>query len=182
MNSIYVNNNYFQKGYDIDSYKNGNLNENIEDSYIEQPKNSLLDILSQIFKNKIENIKKIFQSDNKQKSEIKQNLQFISEKLEHYGFEEELYDFMEIKNIIEYLLDNINLLKKPENQNFINLLLKFEQLIEFKLKSKNNEEYSIKLEEFDDFLFNQQKIFYTEIYQRTGEYDQTIDKITNILG
>ena len=94
------------------------------------------------------------------------------------SLKDEFSDFLSIKIMIVYLLDNLKLFLK--NISFVdNLLLNFFELINKKLQSDN--EYVNYYNAFSTFLENQKVIFYLEIFHYSGEYEKGILKINNLF-
>ncbi|MBQ9161463.1 MAG: hypothetical protein IJ122_09125 [Methanobrevibacter sp.] len=94
------------------------------------------------------------------------------------SLKDEFSDFLSIKIMIVYLLDNLKLFLK--NISFVdNLLLNFFELINKKLQSDN--EYVNYYNAFSTFLENQKEIFYLEIFHYSGEYEKGILKINNLF-
>ena len=92
-------------------------------------------------------------------------------------FEDEYYLALAIINDIEYIvLDNPQLLK--ENLNYIkNITINFCQLI----CNKQNEDYKKEYKEFRCFFNKQQEQFYNNVPEIEEDYEELIDKITNVL-
>ena len=94
------------------------------------------------------------------------------------SLKDEFSDFLSIKIMIIYLLDNLKLFLI--HLSFIdNLLVNFFELIHKKLQS--DKEYGSYYNAFLTFLENQKEIFYTKIFQYSGEYKNSIIKINNLL-
>lgn len=131
-------------------------------SYFKHIKNNIQEIISEMYKISIK--------------EIKSELFFIASKLKESSyFNEEFLDFLRIKEMIEYIIDN------GLNKNFEfaeSLLNKFSKLLYNKVNFNNYAEYYVG---FSNELDSDEEFFYTEIYVPSHEYDETIVKITNIL-
>ncbi len=99
-------------------------------------------------------------------------------------FEEEYYLSLSIINDIEYIaLDKKDL--SQQNLIFIaNIVINFCNLIRDKqdlLLSNNHIDYKKEYNEFIIFYNNQKEYFYNNIAQKNEDYDELIDKVTNIL-
>lgn len=92
-------------------------------------------------------------------------------------FEDEYYLALIIINDIEYIvLDNPQLLK--ENLNYIkNITINFCQLI----CNKQSVDYKKEYKEFTCFFNKQQEQFYNNLPKIEEDYEELIDKITNVL-
>ncbi len=94
-------------------------------------------------------------------------------------FEEELYFYMNIKDMLYYLFDNIKLL--IDYANFINSIFnRFFQLMSLKLN--NDDDYIIHLKDFQSFLIEQEKYFYSEIYEPSKFHNRdALNEMTYLL-
>ena len=92
----------------------------------------------------------------------------------------EYFNFLNIKEMIEYTLNNIFLF--IEHYEFISgLLSDFKDIVKMKFKETENN-YEKEYENYK-YRFNRKKeCFYTDIYKRSGEYDDLIEEFVNILG
>ncbi len=90
---------------------------------------------------------------------------------------DEYYNFMSIKNMIDYIVDDVGRYIKY-SFFVLDLLRDFNKLME----NRNNSDYDAIYEEFDIRLDEQEDYFYSEIFIGTREYDDLIVKVTNILG
>lgn len=109
---------------------------------------------------------------------IKTSLDDIGELIEDIDFPYYEYDnFMSIKKMITYIADDVSRYIKYSSL-ILPLLTAFSNLIEHQFDS----DYENIYEKFDMFLDEQEDFFYTEIFEYTHEYDDLIDKVTNILG
>ena len=92
-------------------------------------------------------------------------------------FEDEYYLALILINDIEYIvLDNPQLLK--ENLNYIkNITINFCQLI----YNKQSIDYKKEYKEFTYFFNKQQEQFYNTLPEIEEDYEELIDKITNVL-
>ena len=110
---------------------------------------------------------------------IKISLNEISNIIEQIDFEyDEYYNFISIHKMISYIVGDIE--KYFKYSSFILLILtEFKDLMDKKRIMRN---YKKEYEKFDDFLYEQEDYFYTEIFDRDSKYDDVIDKVTNILG
>ena len=94
------------------------------------------------------------------------------------SLENEFYNFLTIKRMIDYLLNDIKLFLI--HLRFIEkLLFNFFNLIHQKLLK--NDEYENEYVSFLTFLNNQKDFFYTKVYIYSGEFEDTIIEINNIL-
>lgn len=114
-------------------------------------------------------------------------------KEEHY-VNDELYDFLEIQIITEYILrrdmddvklEDINFLSDLTDSLFDILRLKaklipnhIEDINEWEGKSFN--EYCREYEKFEDSLIEKKEIFYSTIYNTNNGYDSTVIALGNI--
>lgn len=96
----------------------------------------------------------------------------------------ELFDFMNIKEMTEYVIQNPILFK--EHSNFILEFLKDYTnltILKFEAEHNSNEiDYENEYKKFK-YRFNRRKeFFYTHIYEHLGIYDDLIDEVVNTLG
>lgn len=119
-----------------------------------------------------------FCNDLKAMKTFLEEISLILEPLDIFLYE--FNDFLSIKLMCNYIIDNLRLY--VQYSLFINSLLSnFFNLIHSKInndKSQYNEVYS----KFEKFLDEKEKIFYLEIYEGTHKYDDLIDEVTSILG
>ena len=110
---------------------------------------------------------------------IKVSLNEISDIMEQIDFKyDEYYNFLSIKKMIIYIVNDFE--KYFKYYNFmVNLLKNFNDLI---IKENQLEDYMEEYKHFDDFLYKQEDFFYTEIFGSDTKYNDSIDKVTNILG
>lgn len=110
---------------------------------------------------------------------IKVSLNEISDIMEQIDFKyDEYYNFLSIKKMIIYIVNDFE--KYFKYYNFmVNLLKNFNDLI---IKENQLEDYMEEYKHFDDFLYKQEDFFYTEIFDSNSKYNDSIDKVTNILG
>lgn len=98
---------------------------------------------------------------------------------------DEYSDFLILKLIFNYFLDNKKLINKSNLDFLKNLFNRFFDLIDYKLKcleDNNQLAYEKEYEEFSIFLFNQEQIFFTEICKPSENYDEeALSKINNSL-
>ena len=110
---------------------------------------------------------------------IKSSLNEISEMMEQINFDyDEYYNFASIKRMITYIVDNLE--KYFHYSSFIVILL--ENFIDLIVKERQFDDYKEEYEKFDTFLYEKEDFFYTEIFDSDSKYDDTVDKVTNILG
>ena len=122
---------------------------------------------------------------SKELSEVNNSVKLMPESLNNLAdileanplFEEEYYLALVIINDIEYIvLDNPQLLK--ENINYIkNITINFCQLI----CNKQSADYKKEYKEFTYFFNKQQEQFYNNLPEIEEDYEELIDKITNVL-
>ena len=94
-------------------------------------------------------------------------------------FSEEYFDFLSIKNMCNYIINDIKLYIL--HSSFISsLLLNFFKLIRSKIDDDSF--YCDIYRTFEKFLDKQERIFYLNIFEGTQEYDDLVDEVTNILG
>ena len=110
---------------------------------------------------------------------IKISLNEISNIIEQIDFEyDEYYNFISINKMIIYIVSDVK--KYFKYSSFILLILtEFKDLMDKKRIVRN---YKEEYEKFDNFLYEQEDYFYTEIFDQDSKYDDVIDKVTNILG
>lgn len=109
---------------------------------------------------------------------IKTLLAEIDELMEDITFPHDEYiNFLSIKDMIIYIADDVARFLKYSHF-IITLLAAFNELMD----SQKESDYDGIYEKFDIFLDNQEDIFYTEIFESSHEYDDLIDRVTNILG
>ena len=135
-------------------------------NYFKEIRNNITNVINNLFILKIK--------------EIKKELFSVTSKLnESPFFKREFYEFLKIKDMIEYILE------KKEGNNFKfaeELLIKFSDLISKKGSYFNNiEKYDKLYKEFSNYLNKKEEAFFTEIYSSTFEYEDTVVKILNIL-
>lgn len=152
--------------------------------------NSLNDIyqkIREIFSNfklqsdvPIEKVIQIYSNDNnllKEISVIEDSLSEIADILAQIG-NKELFYFLSIRHMIGYILKDVKLfiIYMP----FVdNLLINFFKFIHSKLIGDNDYEENDEI--FADFLEEQKDYFYDNIFEYTGEYEDLIIEVTNIL-
>lgn len=152
--------------------------------------NSLKDIyqkIREIFSNfklqsdvPIEKVIQIYSNDNnllKEISVIEDSLSEIADILAQIG-NKELFYFLSIRHMIGYILKDVKLfiIYMP----FVdNLLINFFKFIHSKLIGDNDYEENDEI--FADFLEEQKDYFYDNIFEYTGEYEDLIIEVTNIL-
>lgn len=152
--------------------------------------NSLNDIyqkIREIFSNfklqsdvPIEKVIQIYSNDNnllKEISVIEDSLSEIANILAQIG-NKELFYFLSIRHMIGYILKDVKLfiIYMP----FVdNLLINFFKFIHSKLIGDNDYEENDEI--FADFLEEQKDYFYDNIFEYTGEYEDLIIEVTNIL-
>ena len=108
---------------------------------------------------------------------IKTSLYDIAVLMRHLTFcHGEYYNFMSIKNMIDYIVDDVGRYIKWSSF-VVTLLTDFNNLIE----NQNASDYTIIYEKFDICLDEHEDYFYTEIFDETHEYDELVIKVTNIL-
>ena len=89
---------------------------------------------------------------------------------------DEYYNFSSIKNMVTYIVSDVE--KYLKYSSFIMILLTdFNNLLDGQI----NPNYENIYKKFDIELYKQEDIFYTEIFEYTYEHDDLIDKVTNIL-
>ena len=94
-------------------------------------------------------------------------------------FSEEYFDFLSIKNMCNYIINDIKLYIL--HSSFISsLLLNFFKLIRSKIVDDSF--YCDIYRTFEKFLDKQERIFYLNVFEGTPEYDDLVDEVTNILG
>ena len=108
---------------------------------------------------------------------IKSLLDEIDELMEDINFAyDEYYNFLSVKNMITYIVGDVG--KYLKYSSFIvKILTAFNNLMD----NRNNSNYENIYEEFDIWLYKHERIFYTKIFESSHEYDELIDKVTNIL-
>ena len=152
--------------------------------------NSLNDIyqkIREIFSNfklqsdvPIEKVIQIYSNDNnllKEISVIEDSLSEIADILAQIG-NKELFYFLSIRHMIGYILKDVKLfiIYMP----FVdNLLINFFKFIHSKLIGDNDYEENDEI--FADFLEEQKDYFYDNIFEYTGEYEDLMIEVTNIL-
>ena len=152
--------------------------------------NSLNDIyqkIREIFSNfkpqsdvPIEKVIQIYSNDNdflKEISVIEDSLSEIADILAQMGNKEFSY-FLSIRHMIGYILKDVKLfiIYMP----FVdNLLINFFNFIHSKLIGNNDYEGNDEI--FVDFLEKQKDYFYDNIFECSGEYEDLIIEVTNIL-
>lgn len=152
--------------------------------------NSLNDIyqkIREIFSNfklqsdvPIEKVIQIYSNDNnllKEISVIEDSLSEIADILAQMGNKEFSY-FLSIRHMIGYILKDVKLfiIYMP----FVdNLLINFFNFIHSKLIGNNDYEGNDEI--FVDFLEKQKDYFYDNIFEYSGEYEDLIIEVTNIL-
>lgn len=108
---------------------------------------------------------------------IKTSLEEIDELMEDVNFTcDEYYNFLSIKDMIIYIVSDTAKFFK-HSHFIITLLMAFNGL----MGRQDELDYESIYQEFDKWLYEKEDIFYTEIFEYTHEYDEFIDKVTNIL-
>ena len=108
---------------------------------------------------------------------IKTSLDEIDELIEDVNFTYgEYYNFLSIKDMITYITSDVSKFLK-HSHFIITLLTSFNDLMD----SQNCSDYEAIYQEFDKWLYKKEDIFYTVIFESSHEYDELIDKVTNIL-
>lgn len=108
---------------------------------------------------------------------IKTSLEEIDELMEDVNFTyDEYYNFLSIKDMITYIASDVGKFIK-HSQFIITLLTAFNGLMD----SQDDSNYGAIYQKFDKWLYQKEDIFYTEIFESSHEYDELIDKVTNIL-
>ncbi|WP_458403566.1 hypothetical protein [Methanobrevibacter sp.] len=162
-----------------------NMNEinfkNINEIYIK---------VREIFKNvksqkdaSFDELVKIYSNDPKFLNElnvIEDSLSEIAKILAPFEtLENEYCLFLNVQRMIYHVIKDIKLF--ISNISFIDeLLINFFALIHQKLEN-NDDEYKIHLKKFISFLEEQNDFFYTRIYPFSGEYEDAIIRINNLL-
>ena len=110
----------------------------------------------------------------------------ISDSLEENPLfkDKEFYDFLRIKDILEYLLRDRNLI--IQHHDLIeNLLGNFRKIIleklDFKLNNKSLNTYKINYAKFKTLLDEKEEYFLVEIYPANHEDDTLVERITKII-
>lgn len=103
---------------------------------------------------------------------------------------DEFLDFLTIMEISEYILEDWNLFSTHQSYLF-GMFRNFRDLVLFKLdyylknndndSNSKNRDYNEVYEKFEDFLDEQERYFYLEVYPYDGEYDDLITEVNNIL-
>ncbi len=128
------------------------------------------------------------QEMSKYKKEVKKILNLMEEIEESIDINPlfsdiELFDFMDIKEMTEYILKDPILFE--ENFNFLLELLKdYTNITILKLErgqGSNEISYEEEYKKFEYALNRKKEFFYTRIYEHLGIYDDLIDEVTNIL-
>lgn len=108
---------------------------------------------------------------------IKTSLEEIDELMEDVNFTyDEYYNFLSIKDMITYIASDVGKFLK-HSHFIITLLTAFNGLMD----SQDESDYEAVYQKFDKWLYKEEDIFYTEIFESSHEYDELIDKVTNIL-
>lgn len=108
---------------------------------------------------------------------IKISLEEIDEVMEDVNFAyDEYYNFLSIKDMITYIVGDVAKFLK-HSHFIITLLIAFNNLMD----SQDELDYENIYQKFDKWLYKKEDIFYTEIFKSSHEYDELIDKVTNIL-
>ena len=94
-------------------------------------------------------------------------------------YEEELYIYLNIKDMLYYLFDDIKLL--VNHADFINSIFnRFFQLMSLKLN--NNKNYKEYLNEFESFLIEQERYFYSKIYEPSDFHNRdALNEMTHLI-
>lgn len=100
-------------------------------------------------------------------------------------FQKEFSFFLVIRRMLNYVLDNYGSLCSSKRSVIFDSLFKFFELLRIKLSflegiySKSS--YLSYFNEFDTYLDEVKMEYYLNIYQRTGEFDDVIPRISQIL-
>lgn len=93
--------------------------------------------------------------------------------------EKEFLNFLSIKRMIDYLLNDIKLF--IVYLFFIeDLLMNFFNLIHHKLQKADND-YQKEYDLFVCYVNDKKEFFYTKIYKYSGEFEKTVIEINNLL-
>ena len=151
-----------------------------------------IDYLKEAFKkisDKLLEIKREKEEEAKFKKEariLKQSMRELSDLLREDSLfkEKEYVDFLRIKNIINYLLNDKELF--IEHDNLIDsLLINFQKIIFKKLDCQLNEdfnEYPEEYNEFKSFLREMEEYFLLEIFEDDGKDEELIEELEKIIG
>ena len=110
----------------------------------------------------------------------------ISDSLEENPLfkDNEYYDFLMIRHMIKYVLEDIRLFLNFSE--FVDeLIISFKEIIQKKIQNELENEkidYENEYSKFDAFLFEKKEFFYLNIHQPHGKYNDLICDITNMNG
>lgn len=100
-------------------------------------------------------------------------------------FRKEYVEFLKIKTILSYILDNIDSIDFNHTKRIFESICKFNDLIEFKILAMENvgleKHYDMELKKFISYLKDLESFFYLDIYESTGEFDDVIIKMSEVL-
>ena len=169
----------------MSGYATVNENNNIIDDFLDIFKKFYNSVKNRLTKNDEMSLEEFINKYSKDKEFldylefVKFSLNEISNVMEQINFQyDEYYNFASIKRMITYIIDNSE--KYFHYSPFIVLLLKnFNDLI---IKERQLDNYKEEYEKFDNYLYEKEDYFYTEIFDSDSKYDDAVDKVTNVLG
>lgn len=99
--------------------------------------------------------------------------------------EKELYDFLTIYDMLDYLFKDKELF--IAQKEFIeDIILKFSELIfekiDCKIKNREYDSYEDKYKLFKSYLNKKEEVFFLNLFEYNGEEDELIHNISNIIG
>ncbi len=148
--------------------------------------NRIREIFSNVKPQKEMSIEELIQLYSRDETFLK-DLQYIDESLSEITnilapidiLEKEFLNFLSIKRMIDYLLNDIKLF--IVYLFFIDdLLMNFFNLIHQKLQ-KADKDYQKEYDLFVSYLNDKKEFFYTQIYEYSGEFEKTVIEINNLL-
>ncbi len=193
INKIYPQNRNILNNSQNNYYNNYFRKRNRREYSINKNKSDLNEIYS--LKSKLENlidlILEIQNSNPKRRFELTENVESIRKLSKHIflnlrdnsSFEKESLDFIKIKNMINYILENDELKSENFYISFIlNLIEEFYSLFTSKIKlilhKIKKEEYLLIYDKFSKFLYKKFKYFNTEIYYLSPELTEEFREFT----
>ena len=99
-------------------------------------------------------------------------------------FRAEYIEFLKIKTMMYYVLENIDSIDFNHIKSIFELMYKFNDLIRSKfisIEENSLELYDAELKSYIFYLKDFESFFYSNIYERTGEFDDVIMEMSKVL-
>ena len=99
-------------------------------------------------------------------------------------FRVEYMEFLKIKTMLSYILENINGIDFDHTKLIFESIYNFNDLIKFKIRLMDDgslDEYYVELKKFISYLKDLESFFYLDVYEGTGEFDDVIIEMSEVL-